>query len=91
MTLLVTISLSAFNGLCYYPVCTNEVFHWDGRYETALAFIKEHQVNPITVDYKPMQEDFANYVYEAIKEKNALVIRGKDTDGFDVQITLETV
>lgn len=89
MTLLITLSLSAFNGMCYYPVCTNEYFHWDGRYETALAFLKEHQVDPITVDDESMQDQFASYVYETIKENNRLVIKGVDKDGFDIQITLE--
>jgi len=89
MTLLITLSLSALNGMSYYPVCTNEYFHWDGSYKAAITFLKEHQVDPITVDDESMQDQFASYVYETIKEKNRLVIKGVDKDGFDIQITLE--
>ena len=86
MTLLITMSLSGLNGLCYYPICTDEYFHWDGSYKAALDFMKERQVNPLEIDCESMQDDFSSYVFEQIKKDGRIIIRGKDTDGFDIQI-----
>ena len=84
MNLLITITISAFGGLMVYNVCEQELFNWNGTYESALEFLNNKEVNPLPIEDKYEQELFTDHVFSILKKDGAIQIQGVNTDGFDI-------
>lgn len=87
MNLLITITISAFNGLMVYNVCEQELFNWDGTYESAVTFLNNKEVDPLPIEDKSEQELFTDHVLSILKKDGAIQIQGMNTDGFDITLT----
>ena len=88
MNLLITITISAFNGLMVYNVCEQELFNWNGTYESALEFLNNKEVDPLPIEDKSEQKLFTNHIFSVLKKDGAIQIQGINTDGFDIFLTI---
>ena len=91
MNLLITITISAFNGLMVYNVCEQELFNWDGTYESALEFLNSKEVNPLPIEDKSEQESFTSEISNILEKDGAIQIQGVNAEGFDILLVITEV